>query len=177
MGKRSSFERIPKDLYRTIDARALPPLLPHLREGATFYEPCAGYGDLLDQLVVSGYCCAGASDIEPMRADMGRACALNLTSEQVGAADYIITNPPWTRSLLHPMIEHFRQLRETWLLFDAGWAHTQMAAPFLPYCHSIVVVPRLKWIPGTKQTAKDDVAWYGFSRDELPTEFFGSMAA
>ena len=32
-------------------------------------------------------------------------------------ADYIITNPPWDRKLLHPMIEYFTAFRPTWLLF------------------------------------------------------------
>jgi hypothetical protein len=39
MGKRSSFERIPRDFYPTPYA-AVPPLIPHLRGIRTFAEPC-----------------------------------------------------------------------------------------------------------------------------------------
>ena len=39
MGKRSSFERIPRDFYPTPFA-AVPPLIPHLRGVRTFAEPC-----------------------------------------------------------------------------------------------------------------------------------------
>jgi len=41
MGKRSSFERIPRDFYRTPEA-AVPPLIPFLRGVRTFAEPCCG---------------------------------------------------------------------------------------------------------------------------------------
>ncbi len=53
MAKRSDgdFERIPNDLYRTWDPRAVRALLPHLAPRTRFVEPCAGAGDLIDQLV------------------------------------------------------------------------------------------------------------------------------
>ena len=49
MGKRSSFERIPRDFYPTPHA-AVPPLIPHLRGVRTFAEPCCGDGALVRHL-------------------------------------------------------------------------------------------------------------------------------
>ncbi len=158
MGKRSSFERIEKDKYDTVDPRAVPPLLFHL-EGKTFVEPCAGKGFLMDQLTRHGLKCLGASDIEPDGFAIEQKDAL--TIETVPAQ--IITNPPWKRKWLHPLINHFITLDvDVWLLFDAAWAYTEQAAPFMPHCHKIVVVPRLNWFPGTEFDAQDDCAWYLF---------------
>ena len=46
MGKRSNFERKPRDFYPT-PIEAVYPLLEHLEEDFTFAEPCAGDGALL----------------------------------------------------------------------------------------------------------------------------------
>lgn len=158
MGKRSNFERNPRDFYRTPFA-AVTPLLPYLH-GRTFAEPCAGDGYLINHLELLGMKCVHASDIEPQKLDIDAMDALNFTAPD--HADYIITNPPWDRKLLHPMIEHFRKQRPTWLLFDADWMHTLQAAPYLPYCHVIVSVGRVKWIPDSKMTGKDNCCWYLF---------------
>lgn len=45
MGKRSDFEKIDKDFYRTFDRRAVEPLIP-LIKGCKYVEPCYGLGDL-----------------------------------------------------------------------------------------------------------------------------------
>lgn len=75
-----------------------------------------------------------------------------------------ITNPPWTRSLLHPLIVHLSNQAPTWLLFDADWMHTKQAAPYLDRLVRIVSVGRLKWIPDSKMDGKDNCAWYLFNR-------------
>ena len=77
-------------------------------------------------------------------------------------ADSIITNPPYTRDLMHRLIEHFQRIAPTWLLLEFNWAATEQAAPFMHHCSDIVILPRLKWIEGSKDTAKDDHAWYRF---------------
>jgi hypothetical protein len=72
------------------------------------------------------------------------------------------------------MITHFTALRPTWLLFDAGWAHTQQAIPFTPYLRTIVSVGRVRWMPDTKQDGKDDAAWHLFGEYRLaPAAFYG----
>lgn len=164
MGKRSNFERIEKDKYDTVDPRAVPPLIPHLRQ-YQYIEPCAGKGLLIDQLTRNGCECVYACDTDPDGIGIDQQDALTI----IGIKHQIITNPPWKRKLLHPLISHFITLGvDVWLLFDAGWAYTEQAAPFMQNCHNIIVVPRLQWIPGSDFSAQDDCAWYLFRSYKNP---------
>ncbi|EHK57664.1 hypothetical protein [Allomesorhizobium alhagi] len=43
-----------------------------------------------------------------------------------------------------------------------AWAFTRQAHPFMANCSHIVVVGRLKWIPGSEHTGMESVAWYRF---------------
>lgn len=173
MGKRSEFERVEKDFYRTIDKRAVDALVPHLPDGTVYAEPCYGQGDLVLQLALHGHSCGWASDITHPNVGYTRD-ALSLTALDMESVDMIITNPPWSRPLLHAMIEHLPTLKPTWLLFDADWPHTKQSAQYMRHCRKIVSVGRLIWIPGTKMSGKDSCCWYLFdqSRDG-PTEFVG----
>lgn len=153
MGKRSDFKRRPMDAYAT-PFEAVPPLLPFLGIVETFAEPCAGDGDLVRHLESRGLQCCYSGDIQNGQDAMART--------DYGAPDVIITNPPWTREILHPMVLHFQRIAPTWLLFDADWAHTKQAAPFLPQCAFIVSVGRVKWIKDSRYTGKDNCAWYHF---------------
>ena len=162
MGKRSNaFARRAQDFYPTPLAGVLP-LLNHLMVGTKFYEPCAGAGDLIDHLQQFGHVCVGASDIadhgEHPQVQPGIDC-LHLLGVD---ADMFITNPPWSREILHDMILHLSQIRPTWLLIDAGWMHTKQSIPFMDYCLKIVSIGRVKWIEGSKHTGKDDCVWMHF---------------
>lgn len=171
MGKRSDFERVEKDFYRTIDKRAVEALDPFLEPKTRFAEPCAGAGDLMDQLTDLGHICARARDIAPQRDDIEQKDALTTLT---GNIDCFITNPPWSRPILHPLIEFLSSQHPTWLLFDADWAHTKQSAPYMKWCRKIVSVGRLIWIPGTSMSGKDNVAWYLFDQSaEGVTEFYG----
>jgi hypothetical protein len=131
MGKRSNFERREADFYPTPRATVVP-LIPYLlRSGIrTFAEPCAGDGALVRHLAPFGLRCAYAGDIR-----IGQdALALN----HYGAVDAIITNPPYTRDLMHRLITHFQRIAPTWLLIDYDWAATKQAAPYMPNCSDIV---------------------------------------
>lgn len=160
MGKRSDFERIPRDFYPT-PPEAVTPLLRHLSPGTRYCEPCAGDGALIDALTRAGHVCLHASDIEPRRADILEADALDGPWSGV---ETFITNPPWDRKVLHPLIVHLSDVAPTWLLFDADWVHTRQALPFLPRLRRIVSVGRVKWIPDSKMTGKDNCAWHLFDR-------------
>jgi len=175
MGKRSTFERIERDYYRAPYA-AVEPLILHLPEILRYCEPCAGDGALINHLNSFGYECKFACDIEPQDQDIVKCNALNIYQPLFEGRniDYIITNPPWSRNILHPMIDHFRKLAPTWLLFDADWMFTKQAAPYLPYCQKIVSVGRVKWFPDSDNTGKDNAAWYLFLDHEVVTEFVGS---
>lgn len=170
MGKRSNFKRRPQDAYDTPESAVLP-LLPHLPITFTFWEPCAGAGRLADAVMRHTRSRCYMTDIAP-RDD--RVSEMDALHEQVGS-HFIITNPPWTRQILHLMIEHFRKQAPTWLLFDADWMHTKQAEPFLYYCHKIVSVGRVSWMENGV-SGKDNCAWYLFDRDPALTEFIGRAA-
>jgi hypothetical protein len=137
-------------------------------------EPCAGDGALVDHLTAAGHICAAAWDIEPKRADIERHDAL---TRLVGNLHCFITNPPWDRKVLHPLIVHLSDQAPTWLLFDADWAHTRQAAPYLNRLRKIVSVGRVKWIPDSPFTGKDNCAWHLFDRPAAePAVFFGRAA-
>lgn len=163
MGKRSSFERKERDFYPT-PKEAVLPLLPWLGRGIDFSEPCCGELDLVNHLEEAGHNCVFYSDIER---------GLDALEIPEFDGDFLITNPPWDRSILHPMIEHFRNRIYTWLLFDADWMHTKQASPYLKHCSQIISVGRVKWIPDSKYTGKDNCAWYLFGPDEYETHFIG----
>ena len=154
MGKRSDFERREQDFYPTPYAAVLP-LLPHLAPGTFFHEPCAGDGDLVRHLERNGHVCSQSGDISTGQD------ALHIHDTQ---GEVIITNPPWDRKILHSLIDSLPQLAPTWLLFDADWVHTRQSEPFMHNCRKIVSVGRVKWIPGSKMTGKDNCAWYLFEQ-------------
>ena len=172
MGKRSSFKRNPRDFYPT-PLEAVTPLISHI-SSLGFWEPCAGDGTLTQHIINSkdGLYCVGESDIEPQATGIARADALTISPNiNVGA---FITNPPWDRSILHPLIENLRLQAPTWLLIDADWMHTRQSAPYIKYCQRIVSVGRVKWIPNSKMTGKDNCAWYLFDYNVAKhTSFYG----
>jgi len=161
MGKRSEFQRRDRDFYPTPEEGILP-LLPHLEEKFTFIEPCAGNGQLVMFLMKykDGDCWV-QSDIEPQDSSVEKRNVLDIFSKP----EYYITNPPWERKLLHQIIEHLSDLAPTWLLFDADWIHTKQSQPYQSRLKKIVSVGRLKWIPNSKMTGKDNCSWYLFDKN------------
>lgn len=158
MGKRSDFKRIARDAYDT-PREAVQPLVCFIKKGSTFCEPCAGKGQLISHLEDIGLECLEAFDIAPRLFGITRLDALIIDSTN---ADMFITNPPWSRDFLHPLIERLSSIKPTWLLFDADWMHTKQSAELVLRCSKIVSVGRVKWIPDTKMTGKDNCCWYLF---------------
>jgi hypothetical protein len=155
MTKRSpGRERRERDFYPT-PLCAVGPLIPHLNGIRRFAEPCDGEGDLVRHLESHGLVCVYRGDIAT-----GQDALLASSFGPPGTP--IVTNPPWSREVLHPMITHFARIAPTWLLLDADWAHTRQAAPYLSACSDIVSVGRLRWIPGTKHNGFDNCSWYRF---------------
>lgn len=172
MGKRSNFERFDRDFYPT-PAEAVVPLLAHLEPGTVFLEPCAGDGVLIDHLQKAGHRCTYGVDIEP-RWPMARVGDATAMLYNMGGAKCFITNPPWDRSILHPIILNLSDQAPTWLLFDADWVHTRQSAPFMRRLRKIVSIGRIKWIPDSKMTGKDNCAWHLFTKpSRKPTLFYG----
>lgn len=181
MAKRSAskglkYKRADRDLYETIDKNAVLPLLEHLPAGSRFTEPCAASGHLIRHLEDAGHVCVQSSDIVPLTARVQKMDAMTLTEKSL-RGDFIITNTPWKREILHAMIHHFRLLAPTWVLFDADWQYTKQedlakrhnvptVLELMKYCHKIVAVGRVCWIEGTKSGGTQDCAWYLFCPEE-----------
>ena len=163
MGKRSDFKRVEKDFYQTFDQRAYPPLMAHLKGTETFAEPCAGHGDMVEALGKRGLKCRYMGDIQGVH-PITKKDALQITERDIAECDLIITNPPWSRDILHEMILKFQSMRPTWLLFDSNWTNSKRAAPYMKNLKKIVPVGRLQWMKNTKYSAKDDVSWYLFEK-------------
>ena len=175
MGKRSNYERVERDFYPT-PWQAVEPLVPHLPKNFAFAEPCAGDGALVRHIetLIDGAWCSWASDIEPQTQSIVTRHFRELIEDDFEEAQYIITNPPWDRKLLHPMIEYFTAYKPTWLLFDADWMHTKQSVEFLPLLKKVVSIGRVQWIPDSRSTGKDNCCWYLFARgDSAPIEFVG----
>lgn len=166
MGKRSDFRRRPMDFYATPEEAVLP-LLPWLPRQTRFCEPCAGGGDLIRHLEKQGHQCITAFDADRTKS-YPIIDATFMTASNLAGADMIITNPPWSRPILHSLIDRFTAIAPTWLLFDADWAFTKQSIPYMDYCQMIVAVGRVKWIEGSKNTGKDNCAWYLFGRSVVP---------
>ena len=148
---------------------AVIPLLPHLPEKGLFAEPCAGDGRLIEHIEeltsLSGY---WMTDIEPHADFIGNGDAL---TDKIVGCDICITNPPWDRKILHPLIDNLSNQLPTWLLFDADWMHTKQSVPYIKMCSKIVSVGRIKWFGN--MTGKDNCAWYLFDRKANNTIFYG----
>lgn len=174
MGRQKARKK--NDFYPTIDRRAVEALAPHLPPGTIYAEPCAGVGDLIHLLGQIGLICDWALELEPPSAcrrnfwPIGRGNALNLDAADLAAmgsaATCFITNPPWSRPMLHALIRHLAAIAPTWMLFDASWAYTRQAAALAPLCTDIVSVGRLKFFAGSKHDPPDDCAWYRFCAAE-----------
>ncbi len=170
MGKRSDFPRCKNDAYFT-PYEAVIPLLEHLDDKTIFIEPCAGDYRLAAHLERNGHTCLFSCDIDPKHPNVDKIDAMQL--QNTGGASRIITNPAWTREILHPMIWHFMNMAPTWLLFDASWKYTEQkhmakrmgcktVSELLRHCVKIVRVGRVEWIEGSGMKGKDDCAWYLF---------------
>jgi len=172
MAKRSAgqFERRKNDTYNT-PAKAVLPLLPHLPRSCYFVEPCAGRGDLVRHLEAFGHKCIYACDIEPRGPGIERRSAFSL---KLKGNVICISNPPWTREILHPMIKHLASQVPTWFLFDSDWLFTKQAIPLMPIVKKVVAVGRVRWIEGSAMDGKENAAWFFLdARHRGPTEFYG----
>ena len=178
MGKRSNFERNPRNYYIT-PYEAVLPLLPHIVNVKKFSEPCAGNGALIEHLEKHRKKCYWASDIEPQSDGIQKADALKLTTP-LEWSECIITNPPWPTigkkgEPVISLIKHFVKQAPTWLLLPSDFAHNKyfVDSGVDSLCHKIVSVGRVKWIPDSKSFGKDNCAWMLFENFNGNTIFYG----
>lgn len=182
MSKRKhTFKRRKQDRYFT-PPEAVVPLLSHLGDVEWYIEPCAGEGHLAAALsdIPCGPKLFSRHDIE---AD-ARTTDYNKWLNFDRYVSHFITNSPWTRELLHPIIENLSNQLPTWLLFDADWKYTvqkslakrigcKTVPQLLERCVKIVAVGRVSWMQnGT--SSLDNCAWYLFDKNFTgQTEFYG----
>ena len=167
--RRPGFDRHERDNYATPWAAVLP-LLPHLKPGTRFIEPCGGEGWLVGHLKRAGHVCAGAFDLPSHDARTARY--------DVRGVDAFITNPPWqTRpnNLLHPIIINLSDQAPAWMLIYSDWLFTSQATPLLPRLKAVVVIGRQKWIAGSESAGFDNCCWAFFDRPHAGNgiRFFG----
>jgi hypothetical protein len=116
-------------------------------------------------LTRAGYVLLGAYDLPD------DACS---KTYDIAIGAIFITNPPWSRDVLHSIIANLSEQAPAWLLIDADWAHTRQSIPFLPRLRAIVSVGRVRWIPGSPHDGKDNCAWHLFTHpSDEPAIFIG----
>tara|TARA_R110000822_G_scaffold82279_2_gene194747 strand:- start:5 stop:520 length:516 start_codon:yes stop_codon:yes gene_type:complete len=168
MGKRSDKPRVERDFYPTPEHAVLP-LLDHLPEDATFDEPCAGNGALIDHLEKHGRNCRLAIDIVPQRDDIGWGNAFDISG---CLGDCFITNPPYKWEILDKLIPHLYRMAPTFLLLPADMMHNIRVAPHMEHCLKVISVGRVKWFGNV--TGMENSAWYLFHADnDIATIFYG----
>ena len=173
MGKRSEFEKLPKDYYPTPED-AFKPVAKLFDKGVIFCEPCAGDGRLAAHVErwVEGSLCAFMMDIEPQGPHILKGDSTLLNSEHVDNCDVIITNPPYTWSVLSPMLDRWIPMLPTALLLPADFMHNKRFHKYLRHCAYIKSIGRVKWIEDSKMSGKDNYAWFFFTPEEQVQTIF-----
>ena len=177
MTKRSGkFRRMKHDAYFT-PPEAVVPLLPHLWGVTGYIEPCYGKGHLeraISELYHPLIPCSFRSDISD---------EIDARSHDYGVkypnsydrTSHFITNPPWTREILHPIIENLSKQLPTWLLLDADWMHTKQAIPYMANCKKVVSIGRVSWMQNGV-SGFDNCCWYLFDKNFTgQTEFYARI--
>lgn len=173
MGKRSDYERRPRDYYPT-PKKAVEPLIGHLPQKFSYCEPCAGNGALVNHLEeMFQALCFLAMDVEPQQDWIVEGDGVDLQEEDVLYCEYIITNPPYKWDVVKPLMEKWIDLCPTILLLPADFMHNKRFHPFLKQCDKIVSVGRVKWIEDSKSVGVDNYAWYFFDKYAKETKFYG----
>ena len=167
MGKRTSFPRLVGDRYLTFDPDPVRRLQPFLPRNVVYAEPCAGRGDIVNHMDFFGHRCAYACDVKPgrglgIRVENRDAFTLDWRWLESTDAKMFISNLPWTREVLHPLIDRLTSLLPLWTILDADYAHTKQAASYIGRCARIVSLGRVQWMPGTTAAGFENCAWYFF---------------
>jgi len=161
------FDRNPRDFYPT-PYEAVIPLLECLKPKTKFIEPCAGNYALANHLIKHGHICQKAFDIEPQNKLVKTKNALDINK-----ASMFITNPPFHKKLLLPLLDHFINVADTWLLLPADYMHNKYFSKYLDNCKIIISIGRVKWIQNSKMSSTDNFAWYMFTKNKTKTKFYG----
>ena len=95
--------------------------------------------------------------------------------EQIQFCDVMITNPPFTKEVFHDAIEHFTGILniDCWWLMSSDWLFNKGSAKMVDkYVTDVVAIGRMKWIPNSKMSGKDNMIWLKTSLEkDGPTRF------
>lgn len=120
-------------------------------------------GALIRGLTEHGHICELAIDLDPGDPQIVRRDALSLTSADIVGIDMIIGNLPWSWSSFEPLLKHLLTLGLLiWVLRDTPWLFNLRSSALVDRCALVQPTRRLRWIPNTENTAKDDSAWHFF---------------
>lgn len=172
MAKRKvqTFERRANDAYFT-PVEAIYPLAEALNP-CTFIEPCAGDGVIVDTLALADFDCAAATDISPAGPSVSKKDALAYTFEDVQGVDAVITNPPFKKDMLVPIMDHFLMLETSMvLLLPLDYIANLWFAPYAAHVHKVLPIGRVRWIPGSKSMSMENFAWVALSADPSTQPF------
>lgn len=159
MGKQSRFEIKPRNYYPTPLKGALP--IYHFIRGKTYCEPCAG-GNHLVRGIGKAATCVARYDLEPQAPGIVKLDYTELTEKHLKGADLIITNPPWDAKIMHPMLEHFLEMRPVWFLLASALMNNEgFSKKYMQYCSDVQPIGRLSW-EGNAVTGTKDASWYRF---------------
>ncbi len=175
LGK-TTFERSKNDFYGT-PLKAIEPLLPHLQQNLKYCEPCAGAGDLINNLKTlrPDIDCTYACDIDPRANNIIQKSAIFIDENDISGIDYFITNPPFKWEMFEPLTEHLIKLRPTWLLIPSDYMHNKRMGSLMSRCEKVVSVGRVKWFTDSSATSTDNFCWYLFKNQPTLTTFYGRI--
>lgn len=156
----------PRDFWPTVDPDAVKPLLPWI-SGRTYAEPCYGDGSLV-RLIGNEAKCNFKSDLEPQEISDGiyKINALELTRNDLGSCDYIITNPPFSWGMLEPLVNHFITLKPTWLLLRYAFLFNKNSKDLIEKSTRLQSIGRLRWGKQVRKY-KDDYVWVFWPKDAV----------
>lgn len=184
MGKRELEKKpkSPRDFYATIDPDAVKPLLPYIK-GLKYAEPMCGKGDLIN-LIGDTAECRWASDIHMGEyfgiTPMHWRDATTIDLDTFMGIDCIISNPPFSKALLLPIMDHLlKSGKPLWLLLPADMLHNKYMAPYMEKCELVLSIGRLCWFPcettGKMIKGVDNNCWYKFTHKKCDTIFKGRL--
>lgn len=169
MQYRSGHEARELDVWPTLP-QTIRPLLPYLPSGTRFVEPAAGDYRLAAFLEGNGHECVFASDIEPRHDEVCKRDAATHDFRNY-QADMIITNLPYRRDMLQPILKNLIGQLPIWMVIYSGWLDTEWAKPFMEYASHELPIGRAPWeIPGKPEGGgKRDFSWVRFGIEPVPT--------
>lgn len=90
---------------------------------------------------------------------------------QLNYAEVVITNPPYSKWMLHPIIDNLVQIAPTWMLLSSDFMHRRASAPYMKRCEKVVSAGQIRWFGDS--TGRYTSCWYLFTEVEKTTRFYG----